>query len=457
MSYEEDYRRPYRAKCACGEGKLQFYRIHLSNDWGQEKENDTPVELICECCKKGYHYERNHGNHYLVPNGLSFPKREAQLNSKYRCTKEEEFVQKYDKHVIEAMIADMTAPKHRYIKNLENKEAIEFANQWVYRYGKKSLQPMVLYLNGILGKYDSFRESYEQKKPYIDKYHAEQNDIWKLQMQVEERCVELRFEYDSEQDKLDREKAKKEREEYEEEHRYDDFQALVHYEPSFKKDLTNHYWDSYFIKECTDSQFLSLYKPEYGTPQITIEKKYFCICTICGKEIEVLSSDFKIACEEGRGFYPVVCCDCHTVSSFEAKTMDILNQLGIMYIREISFEGLTGDSGRSLRFDFALYKSYDELDVPKIDLLIELQGPHHYKKGYYDEFGDFIMGGSLHEDTESNFARQCRYDERKKQYSIQHGLNLECIKYTVANEYERLERKLIEILKKYGYNYYVEK
>ena len=37
MSYEEDYRKPYSAKCACGKGYLQFYRIYLSNDWGQEK------------------------------------------------------------------------------------------------------------------------------------------------------------------------------------------------------------------------------------------------------------------------------------------------------------------------------------------------------------------------------------------------------------------------------------
>ena len=48
MSYEEDYRRPYSAKCACGKGYLQFYRIYLSNDWGQEKENDTAVEIFCD-------------------------------------------------------------------------------------------------------------------------------------------------------------------------------------------------------------------------------------------------------------------------------------------------------------------------------------------------------------------------------------------------------------------------
>ena len=66
MSYEEDYRRPYSAKCACGKGYLQFYRIYLSNDWGQEKENDTAVEIFCDSCKEKYHYERNYGNDYLV-------------------------------------------------------------------------------------------------------------------------------------------------------------------------------------------------------------------------------------------------------------------------------------------------------------------------------------------------------------------------------------------------------
>lgn len=47
MSYEEDYRKPYSAKCACGKGYLQFYRIYLSNDWGQEKENDRKRQY-CE-------------------------------------------------------------------------------------------------------------------------------------------------------------------------------------------------------------------------------------------------------------------------------------------------------------------------------------------------------------------------------------------------------------------------
>ena len=83
MSYEEAYRKPYRAKCACGQGYLQFYRIYSSNDWGEEKERDTTVELFCDYCKSKYHYEYANGQDYLVPNDLSFPKKEPKLDMEY--------------------------------------------------------------------------------------------------------------------------------------------------------------------------------------------------------------------------------------------------------------------------------------------------------------------------------------------------------------------------------------
>lgn len=149
MSYEEDYRKPYRAKCACGQGCLRFYRIHYSNDWGQEKESDTTVELLCDCCKNKYHYERANGHAYLVPNDLSFPKKEPKLDIEYHYNEREKIIQKYSKNEIEAMIADMTAPKHVYMKNLENEFAIEFANRWFYHYKKRSLSPMVQYLKNF--------------------------------------------------------------------------------------------------------------------------------------------------------------------------------------------------------------------------------------------------------------------------------------------------------------------
>ena len=67
---------------------------------------------------------------------------------------------------IAAMVADMTAPKHRFIKNLENEDAISFANSWAQWYRKKSLAPMVSYLQKILDEYDDIEKSIAAKQPY---------------------------------------------------------------------------------------------------------------------------------------------------------------------------------------------------------------------------------------------------------------------------------------------------
>lgn len=459
MSYEEDYRKPYKAACACGKGFLKYYKIFMSNDWGQEKESTTPVELVCECCADQYHYEYVHGHDYLVPNGLTFPKDELCLDRKHWYNEKEKLIEKYTVDDIKRIIEDMTAPKHRFIKDLENELAVNFAEYWWSRTRKKSLPPMVSYLKNLLIEYDSIKCDYEQKKPFWDKYVQDCEAYTRQSITIQEQSFKLEFSYDFEGETAERENRKKEHDKYVEEHQYDDYTAQVHYDSTFKKDFTNLYWDSYFIRECIDSQHLSISRPMFGTPQVTIAKKYACVCHICGKEVELLSSQFKVSYEDAVGYYPECVCSCHTVSSFEAKTMDILNQLGITYIREKSFEGLTGDSGRPLRFDFALYKDCDTFQIPQIDLIIELQGPHHYKKGYYDEFGDYITDEEeidIPRNAGNNFERQLRYDEKKKKYCLQHGINLECIKYTVSGDYEHLEKKIIEILQKYGYQYYVE-
>ena len=233
----------------------------------------------------------------------------------------------------------------------------------------------------------------------------------------------------------------------------------IYYDSSYDKDFVNQYWDSYYIKSCTDPHYRLIQNTHFYTQKITVAKKYACVCQICGKSAEVISSKMKISYKEDWGYYPEVYCDCHTVSSFEAKTMDILNQLGVMYIREKSFKDLVGDSGALLRFDFALSKFCDKTGTPNIDLVIELQGPHHYKKGYYDKLGDYVTDNydkTIQKDIEDNFTRQLKYDEMKKEYCLQHDIKLECIKYTVSNDYEQLEAKIIEILQKHGYRYYVD-
>lgn len=54
------------------------------------------------------------------------------------------------------------------------------------------------------------------------------------------------------------------------------------------------------------------------------------------------------------------------------------------------------------------------------------------------------------------FNRQIKYDDRKRQYCQQHGISLECIKYTASNDIDRLEKMLRNILKQHGYRYFVE-
>lgn len=454
MSYEEDSRVPYRAKCACGQGYLQFYRISKSNDFGQVKEYNSAVSLNCSCCEKSYHYESYNWTSYLVPNDLSFPKEEPRLDRKYFYNEEEKLVNKFSKSDIEEIIADMTAPKRRFINQLESKVAEQFVNEWLSSHGKRSLKPMIEYLQRLLSNYDSIKVSCDSKKPHWDKYTQECNDYSQTLRDITEQSVRLSFTRDIELEKANEEKERLEREI----HKYDDFQAVVSYDSSYKKDLVGHYWDSYYIEECTDSEYLILDKQVFGTPKITISKKYRCKCQICGSEAVLVSSDLKILHNDEVGYYPKVCCSCHRVSSFEAKTMDIFNQLGISYIREKSFDDLVGNSGRNLRFDFALFKEVDD-NTPRIDLLIELQGPHHYKKGYYDDDGDYItddIDASAQRSADIRFERQLKYDEMKKEYCSQHGISLECVKYTVSNDYERLERKIIEILQKYGYKYFVE-
>lgn len=450
MSYEEKYREPYSAECACGKGFLRYYKIILENDWFQTQESSTKVEIHCDQCAENYYYEDG----YLVPKDLSFPKEQPYFDYKNRFNFDEDVVAKYGKEGIEAILADLTAPKHTYIKNLTTDIALSFANDWYSRHKKKALKPMIEYIQRILKEFDRIKASYDRKRRKQDEYYEAYDAFYAEKQKIEEQSFKVTFRYDREQDEAEQEEIRRKRVEYEEAHKYDSFTANVKYDKSFNRDWTNQYWDTYLIKKCTDPQYLKLFKPIVGTPEITIAKKYKCVCQLCGKEIEAVSSDFKIGFDSEIGYYPEPCCNCHSVSSFEAKVMEILNDLGISYIREKTFEGLVGDSGRPLRFDFALYRNKKESGEPKIDLLIELQGPHHYKVGYYDEYGDFISDDDSGVNTQYRLERQKKYDGKKKEFCLEKGISLECIKYTVSGDYERLEKKLIGILQKYEYKYW---
>lgn len=294
MSYDEISRKPYKAKCACGHGFIRYYRVVESNDWGTERESNTAAEIHCDQCKTHYHCERYDYDYYLVPNGLSFPRMMYPLDRKKDYNDAEIFIQKYDKAVIEEMLADMTAPKHRFIKDLTYRPAIEYASMWAFRFKRKSLEPMIDYLRAIHSSYDEIEKSCEKKKPYVDEYNRKKQEREQEALFVEQSSYRLSFEYDEQQAEYDSEQERIKQKEYYEAHRYDDFQATVSYHPSYRSDLTGRYWDSLLIKECVDPEYLLLNKSRYGNSNITIVKKYRCICSICKKEIIVDSSDFEV-------------------------------------------------------------------------------------------------------------------------------------------------------------------
>lgn len=449
MSYEEDYRRAYKARCACGKGFVRYFKISMSNDWGQTRESATTPEIYCEECCKMYHCESDYFGKYLIPEGLTLDLDEPTLKRMYQYTENERFINANSKEKIEEMLVDMTAPKHRFMKDLTTESAIAFAQEWAYRTRKKSLEPMISYLRNILNEYNSIQKSVEEKRPHVEKFNCKHEKYLEKLREVRKKSFKLEFVYDSEYE----EQQKKAKENYEIAHRYDDFDAKVHYDESYKRDFVGQYWDTLHIEKCVEDPFLILEKNQYSPAKIIVTKKYKTHCSLCGKNKEIISSNLKVDYEDGVGYQLKESCDCHSISSFEAKTMDILNQLGVTYGREIMFDELTGDAGYPLRFDFVLYKEKDSNGNPLYDLAIELQGPHHYASGYYDEYGEYISDSGQH--SIEKFDRQQRYDKSKAEFCAVHSIRLEHVKYT-TNDYDRLEKRLMKILKENGYDYYSE-
>lgn len=451
MTYEEYSREEYRAKCACGKGFVRYYKIYRYNDWGHEENEQIPVEIVCADCKDKYYHEKRDGlDDYLMTKGWKFPQRAPKID--FLLSNEEKWAGKYSIQELEEILEDMTAPKRRWIKDLQHEDAKKFADDQLARTGMRALKPMIQALKEILYKYDSLKESYKQKMERKKEYMGEVEEYRKEDRAATEQSIKLSFECYLKQDSVKHEKALKDLEKYKEERKEEDLLGLK-YHLTYEKDFTNLFWDSYRIKECIGQEV------KRDPFEKKLVKKYLCECHMCGHEMEYLSSDFCIKNEGQEGYSLVPCCMCHKVSSSEVKAMDILNKLGISYVREMTFEGLVGDGGGDLRFDLALYRERGEDLMPKIDLLIELQGPHHYKIGYYDEYGEYItenIDADKMKEVELNYNRTVRHDKEKIKYCESHHINLECIKYTLF-DYIDLRHEMIKILKKYGYDYFVKR
>ena len=99
----------------------------------------------------------------------------------------------------------------------------------------------------------------------------------------------------------------------------------------------------------------------------------------------------------------------------EIKIAEILQSAGLDFQEEYSFPDLVSNTGRALRFDFAVFD--DEGDI---DFLIEYQGIQHYQPK--DKFGGW-----------SGFHKQQYNDMQKREYCRKHGYTLIAIPYTDEN------------------------
>ena len=112
----------------------------------------------------------------------------------------------------------------------------------------------------------------------------------------------------------------------------------------------------------------------------------------------------------------------------EITIEEILTKAGLDFKEEQSFPDLVSNTGRPLRFDFAVFD--DEGDI---DFLIEYQGIQHYKPK--EKFGGI-----------SGLRKQQFNDMKKREYCRKHNYKLIAIPYT--------EEPLLSydyIMKKAGY------
>ena len=95
----------------------------------------------------------------------------------------------------------------------------------------------------------------------------------------------------------------------------------------------------------------------------------------------------------------------------EIKIEEILTEAGLVFQEEYSFPDLVAESGRPLRFDFAVFD-----DNGDIDFLIEYQGIQHYEPK--SKFGGW-----------EGLRKQQFNDMKKREYCKKHGYKLVAIPY----------------------------
>lgn len=190
---------------------------------------------------------------------------------------------------------------------------------------------------------------------------------------------------------------------------------------NYDRDFVGLNYESFEILECVDEALEGpTGRDRYGRicGRVVVYKQYRCRCYVCEKEILVKCDQFGIypPTEYGirayDGYWSLLSCDCHPISSFQWIVNKLLFENGVLYRVEYSFPDLLGSYGKNnLRYDYAVLDHGGA-----VTCLIECQGEQHYKP--IKEFGGKYQ-----------FAAQQENDRLKRDYAKAHGIPLIEISY----------------------------
>lgn len=168
-----------------------------------------------------------------------------------------------------------------------------------------------------------------------------------------------------------------------------------------------------------------------GAGSVPIYKLYHCRCELCGREYDFRSDKFIIrndayGSRATWGYYCEAFCDCHSISSFQWRTLHILHKHKVPYKVEVSFADLLSEKGIPLRFDYLIYNKDGS-----IKCLIECQGKQHYEIG--NGYGGY-----------ASLRKRQERDNQKREYAKEKDITLIEIPYTY-DTYEKEEKYLFQV------------
>jgi len=150
------------------------------------------------------------------------------------------------------------------------------------------------------------------------------------------------------------------------------------------------------------------------------------------KDFKCNNCEYETADSGNLNRHKTTCTGNQKISAGELKIKNALNSMKINYVFDSTFEQLTRECKQNLRFDFY---------VSEFKIFIEFNGKQHYEPVRF--------GGISAEDAKSNFEKQIRNDNIKKEFCERNGYNLLIIKF---NEFLNVDTILFEYFSVKGWN-----